>query len=105
MQKPFHQTLIELRKGGLNEEATEELRKLVEAVENTGKSGKLTLTISIKPLSKTSGALEVKASVSTTVPRDEDDSEVFFSTPERNLSRRDERQRDLPGVQLASNGN
>jgi hypothetical protein len=102
MKKAFHQTMLEIRKGGLNEEATEELTKLIDAVESTGKAGKLTLTIAIKPLSKTSGALEVKASVTTTVPKDEDDSEVFFSTPDRNLSRHDERQRELPGVSLAT---
>ena len=43
------------------EEATEELAKLIAAVESTGKAGKLTLTIAVKPLSKASGALEVRA--------------------------------------------
>ena len=37
-------------------------------------------TLKVKPLSKTSGALEVTASVGSNVPRDEDAAEVFFST-------------------------
>jgi len=102
-KKSFTNTLIEIRNGAVVEEATEQLNDLVKAVQDTGKSGKIVLTIDIKPFAKASDAVSVRAKVATTIPRAEDKEEVFFATFENNLSRNNERQRELPGVTLAVN--
>lgn len=101
MKKSFTSTLVDLRGGMLVEEATEQLNALVANVRDTGKPGKLTVTIEVKPFAKVADALEVTGEVTTTMPKEKKHAEVFFPTVENNLSRHSERQQDLPGISLA----
>jgi hypothetical protein len=101
MKKAFTQTLVELRGGELVEEATNELNSLVSMVRETGKAGKITVTIEVKPFSKVADALEVTGKVTVALPREKEIAEVFFPTVENNLSRHSERQTELPGISLA----
>jgi hypothetical protein len=101
MKKAFTQTLVELRGGELVEEATNQLNELVSMVRDTGKPGKITVTIDVKPFSKVADALEVTGKVTTSLPREKETAEVFFPTFENNLSRHSERQTELPGISLA----
>ncbi|KVD35464.1 hypothetical protein WK59_04005 [Burkholderia ubonensis] len=101
MKKSFTATLVDIRRGELVEEATDKLNDLVKAVQDSGKGGKLTLTIDIKPFAKAADAMSVKGNVVVTLPKTTDAEEVFFATYENNLSRNNARQDDLPGISLA----
>ncbi|ERJ35903.1 hypothetical protein L810_1160 [Burkholderia sp. AU4i] len=104
MMKSYTSTLVDIRGGMLVEEATAQLNQLVSLVRDTGKAGKISVTIEIKPFAKVADALEVSGEVSTTLPKEKRAAEVFFPTVENNLSRNSERQPDLPGIQLAGTG-
>lgn len=104
MKKPFTSTLVELRGGMLVEEATDQLNALVGSVLDTGKPGKITVTIEIKPFAKVADAVEVTGEVTTTMPKEKRAAEIFFPTVENNLARNSSRQPDLPGISLAGTG-
>jgi hypothetical protein len=76
---------------------SDELNTLVAMVRDTGKSGKITITVEVKPFAKVQDALEVTGNVVATLPREKKSAEVFFPTVENNLSRHSERQTELPG--------
>lgn len=102
MQRPFSDTLRELRNGEALLDLAEHMQELVNAVADSGKTGSLTLTIEVKPFEKHSGALVLRDSIKTKLPKAEQRGTVLFSTPEGNLTRNNPRQDDLPGITLAN---
>lgn len=70
MMKSYTSTLVDIRGGMLVEEATAQLNQLVSLVRDTGKAGKISVTIEIKPFAKVADALEVSGEVSTTLPKE-----------------------------------
>jgi hypothetical protein len=98
LKKSFTSTLIDIRGGALVEEATTDLSELVAAVQDSGKGGKIVVTIEIKPFAKVADAVEVVGKCVVTLPREKETAEVFFPTVENNLSRNSSRQPDLPGI-------
>jgi hypothetical protein len=92
---PFTDILRQVRKGLLVEQLDEQMQKLIQAIDSTGKGGSLTLTVNIKP-SKTGGwdknfAFDIKAKL----PARSAPEAVFFSNPDGDLSRDDPDQRPL----------
>lgn len=102
MQRPFSDTLRELRNGEALLDLAEQLQQVVNAVTDSGKTGSLTLTIEVKPFEKHSGALVLRDSIKTKLPKIETRGTVLFSTPDGNLTRNNPRQDDLPGITLAN---
>lgn len=99
MIRPFSDWLRDQRGGATAEELATKMNELVAAVERQGKGGSLTLTIEIKPISKEmSGQLLVSDTIKVKLPEPKRGATLFFSTPENNLSRRDPRQAELPGL-------
>ena len=98
--RPFHETLNRLRGGDLCLEAQKALAEIVLAVENTGKAGRLTITLDVKKLSR-SGALEIIDKVAAKVPEEQALTTLLFSTPEGNLLSEDPRQQSLDLKQAA----
>ena len=92
--RPFLDFLREHRNGVTHDELSDALQELVAAVTAEGKVGKLTLTISVKPLGKSDG-LEVAADVKVAAPKPTAGVSIFFPTPENNLVRSDPRQQAL----------
>jgi len=94
--KLFSDTLRELRAGRTLDELSEELNRLVGEVRKTGKSGKLLLTIEVKPASK--GDIDtviVTDDIKTKIPKLDRGGTLFFPTNENNLQRNDPRQKEL----------
>lgn len=73
--------------------AGQEFSEVVKAVVQTGKAGKLTMTIDIKP--STAGALAVKAAVTAKRPKGLPPESLLWPTPEGNLLADDPRQTKL----------
>ena len=82
--KPFAETLRAMA-GDIPTEVALELQRVLLAVTETGKAGKVTLTIDVKPVTKMQGAVSMKGKVTATVPANDMES-VFFVTPEGNPS-------------------
>lgn len=92
--RPFMDFLREHRGGSTHDDLSEKLQELVAAVTEEGKSGTLTLTISVKPLGKGDG-LEVGADVKIKPPVPKVGVSIFFASPENNLVRQDPRQQAM----------
>lgn len=92
MAKPLTETLRMLQGGAFNVNAGELLAAMVKAVEETGKAGKLTITLDIK---KAGGALQVTAKATDKTPEEAPESDLFWSTVEGNLTVQNPNQQSL----------
>ncbi|MBI5259779.1 MAG: hypothetical protein HY855_24985 [Burkholderiales bacterium] len=92
MPKPITDTLRLLQGGLFVEQCSELFAQVIRQVDETGKAGKLTITLDLK---KVSGAIGVLAKVTDKTPEKAPDSELFYATVEGNLSRDNPNQRKL----------
>lgn len=90
--RPIVETLSRLHGGIFLERCTEELASAVKAVDETGKPGKVTITLELK---KVGGAMSVLANVTSKQPEPKPDSDMFWPTVEGNLSLNNPNQRSL----------
>ena len=86
--------LREHRNGATHDELSDALQALVAAVTEEGRGGKLTFTLTMKPIGKNDG-LEVAVEHKLTPPKASPGTSIFFPTPENNLVRQDPRQQAL----------
>lgn len=93
--RPIQETLSRLREGRVYDLMALELNKIVKAVRDTGKPGKLTLTIDVKPVHKIAGALELVADVNGKLPKLDPSSDLMFPDDDGNLFVRPPNQRDI----------
>ena len=75
--------------------ASEALRRLVAAVEETGKKGFVTLKVSIEPMKNTDGMVTVTVDVAEKLPVLPPKASVFFTDSDGNLSRQNPAQGSL----------
>ena len=94
-QTPFDETLRKIRRGVLINELTEQMQDVVKAVEDTGKSGEITIKLTIKKFSRMN-AIDITDKVTVKLPQDQPESTMMFATPEGNLVTEDPRQQKLP---------
>lgn len=92
--RPFPDFLREHRNGHTHDELSDALQALVADVNEQGKSGSLTLTITVKPVGKGDG-LEVGVDIKSKPPKAAAGVSIFFPTPENNLVRQDPRQQAM----------
>ena len=90
--KPIHQTLALLQGGTFLDTCSELLAEAVRGVDETGKSGKLTITLDLK---KSSGAVAIAAKVTNKVPEVKPDEDLLWPTAEGNLVLDNPNQRKL----------
>jgi hypothetical protein len=90
----FMDFLREHRAGATHAELTEALQALTGAVVEERKGGKLTLTITVKPLAKGDG-LEVSCDVKLAAPAPVPGVSIFYPTPGNDLVRQDPRQQAM----------
>lgn len=99
MPATFFDTLRNIRDGASLSEAQDMMTDLVEQVRATGRPGKLSLTITVRQAAKGNDrTLLVSDELKLTAPKTERGTTVFFATDDNELSRRDPRQPDLPGM-------
>mgnify|MGYP000906929992 FL=1 len=92
--KPFTDFLREVEDGYLNRDLTNEINKVIAAVRETRKAGKLKLVLEFTPTGK--GAISVDADYDATVPEHDRPSTTFFTDSDGQLVRDDPRQPKLP---------
>jgi hypothetical protein len=93
----FNNTLVELRNGGVAIDMEKGLEQVVAAVRQTGKGGKLTMTLLVKPADKGPDIDTVFIVDQIKVEAPEADKKVtlFFANEANQLSRSDNRQSGL----------
>lgn len=92
MAKPITDTLRMLQGGAFNSQCGDTLAQIVKAVEETGKAGRLTITIDLK---RAGAALQVLARCTDKTPEEIPDSDLYWPTVEGNLSIDNPAQRKL----------
>ena len=90
----FTDFLRDIRAGFVVTQATEALAEVVAAVRETGKAGKLVITLTLKPEAD-SRQTNVLCDVKTTVPRRSITPSIFFASDDGELLRSDPDQRDM----------
>jgi hypothetical protein len=93
----FAQWLVQHRKGEAHDALTDALRDVVVACGEVGKSGAVTLTVSVKPL-QDEGMLEITARVDSKIPKPDPGSSLWFTDELGNVSRSDPRQTTIDTV-------
>lgn len=89
----FADWLQEFGHGATNKQATDRLRELVAACQETGQKGSLQLTIKV---GTAGGLAELKASIKTTVPQSALPGGSYYVTKDGGLVTEDPRQAELP---------
>jgi hypothetical protein len=102
--RPFFDTARDIRRGQFLEDCADELQRVVEAVNETGKTGKLVIELTIKPAAKTSGAATLADQITAKLPKLPAGETIFFVTPDNNLVPNDPRQEKLDLKAIAPAG-
>lgn len=92
MAKPISETIRLFQGGDFNLKCGELFASVLRGVEETGKAGKLTITLDVK---QQNGAVSVLAKVTDKTPETPPDADLYWTTPEGNLTLRNPAQRDL----------
>lgn len=90
--RPFADFIREQNRGRTHDELGEGLRDLVARVEDTGKKGSLTLTITVEPLKGNEEALTVSDEIKLKLPEHDRGASIFFRGRDGNLQREDPNQ-------------
>ncbi len=85
--RPFASFLQEVQNGRTHDELSAEFRDLIVAVTETGKGGKLTFTIDVKPMKGDNEVLVITDTFSTKKPTHDRKTSLFYATPDGNLSK------------------
>lgn len=83
MAKPISDTLRILQNGDFNHRCGQLFADILRGVEDTGKAGKLTITLDVK---QQNGAVSVLAKATDKTPEKLPDADLFWTTPEGNLT-------------------
>lgn len=100
-RKPFAAFVQEQRGGGLHGELSDALADLVNAVQETGKPGTLTLAVKVTP-NKDGVTVMVTDKITVKAPEGDRGAAIFFVQGDGNLVRRDPRQIELPLRQVVN---
>lgn len=99
MSRVFMDCIKEIRGGTLPSELGELLQKLVADVRATGKGGKLTLTLDVKPMKKAGdNTLLIEDDIRIAAPLPDKPGTILYANDENVLSRKDPRQPELGGL-------
>lgn len=103
--RPFTAWLAEFDDGLVVNLLGQELHDLTEQVMTSGRPGKLMVEFVLAPVSTSrANVIEAKAKVTTTPPKSDPHTSIFFTDKDGNLSRSDARQETMPVVKLAGQG-
>ncbi len=99
-------TLAELNRGNFILQAGRELHDLTESIKDTGKKGKLVITLEVTPSGLRHGRVnqvEILPDVTITKPKPAQGKVTFFVTDDNNLVRQDPGQMEMDLMEV-SNG-
>ena len=85
MSKPITDTMHHIGNGFFISTASDKFQELVKKVNESGKAGRIDLTINVKKLLK-SGAMQITGKVKATMPAEEPMETVLFATEDGALT-------------------
>lgn len=100
-RKPFAAVLQEMRKGGLNSEAADELAALIIACTDTQKKGSLTITLTVTPKGE---FVEIEDKIAPKVPRHNTPASIFWPDANGNLTTSNPNQLAMSGLREVPGG-
>ena len=92
--RPITDTLRHIGGGVFIDTASDKLAELVAAVDQSGKAGKIDLTVTVKKATR-GGAMHITGKSKLTKPAEEPMEVLLFATPEGNLVADDPHQQKL----------
>lgn len=98
---PFSQFMLEHNRGAQHQRASEELRALVAAVQDTGKKGSLTITVGVEQMKGNADALFTTIDVKAKLPVNAPKAAIFYADDDGRLSRTDPGQLQFDDVKEA----
>jgi hypothetical protein len=90
------------RRGKLVDELEAEFSTLIQAVNATGNSGKITLTLDVKPSRNSQENATIVDSMKVTIPKFSNMGTLVFPTPEGRVSLENPAQNSIPGLRDAN---
>lgn len=85
--RPFASVLQEIQAGAAHDELSIAFRNLILAVEETGKGGKLTFTLDVKPLKSGDGVLVLTPAHAVKLPQHDRKASLFYATKDGNVTK------------------
>lgn len=95
MARPIVDTLRAIRRGEFLDEASEQLAELVDAVQTTGKPGKIILTIDVRKATEAGRALLIDGVSTIKKPALGREATIMFPADDGSLVVQDPRQQNL----------
>lgn len=100
----FASVLVQADKGRIHGEASTRLAEVVRAVRETGKAGRIQVTLDIKPDKGSGGErVVIAATVTAKTPAFDPRTSIFFTDDDGGLHRTDPQQHDLFDTQETPN--
>jgi hypothetical protein len=93
--RPFADVIVDLGRGQLHRELSDELQDLIAAVMDTGKKGSITLQLQVSK-SKSGEQVEIVDVVKVAQPKAARPASIFFVDHDHNVTRTDPNQIALP---------
>lgn len=93
--RPITDVLRDIRRGRAVEQATRLLAEVVRAVDETGKAGTVTITLTVKPEKGGGSQKTIIAAVKAKKPEGDIPEAVFFSDADGDLHRADPAQNEM----------
>lgn len=93
--RPITDILREIRKGRAVDLASQRFAELIQAVDDTGKGGELTITLKVKPEKGGGSQKTIIPIVKVKMPEADLAEAVFFSDSQGDLHRSDPSQREM----------
>lgn len=102
--RPFGDFLREYQQGELHDEISEELRRVIHAVQMVGKPGTVVLKVTVKKAGRSPDQVVVSADIDSKLPHPEREDRIYFIDRDGNLTLNNPRQLELPPLRRVRGG-
>lgn len=101
----FTKALNQINGGQTTQQLSEELASLIKSIATYGSKGSLTLKLDVVPSKEVKGAVNIKPSISTVLPKPVVSSLLYISDDKKSLQLRDPRQPEIEGLKEVDKAN
>lgn len=101
--RPFASFLQEIQGGRTHDELSEAFRDLITAVTDTGKGGKLTFVVDVKPMKGGDGVLVITDGFTVKKPSHDRKTSLFYATEDGNLTKENPHQLSFDNLKVVEN--
>ena len=98
--RPFADVLREIQGGTAHDEVSVAFRDLILAVKETGKGGKLTFVLDVKPLKSGDGVLVLTPAHSAKMPQHDRKASLFYATDNGNVTKENSNQLSFESLKV-----